>query len=205
MAVKKRMGPETSAVRIALMDAVEEIMRDEGYAALSARNVARRANLKYQLVFYYFETMDALLLATYRRRAMTMRQRVEEALRSERPLHALWDIWSAPPDALLTIEYIAMANHNEAVRAETIAIGEQMRQAGISELAARLDQSRLESSVFSALAISHAVTGMACALGTESALGITLGHEDARALVEWCLNRLEPDQVGPLRRASANA
>src|SRR5579862_735329 len=77
MASKRRRGPENSATRTALMDAVEAVMREDGYAALSARSVARRAGLKYQIVFYYFETMDALLLATYRRRTQTVLERTE--------------------------------------------------------------------------------------------------------------------------------
>src|ERR1700751_3427655 len=99
MASKRRMGPETAAARSTLMDAVEAVMREDGYAALSARSIARRAGLKYQIVFYYFATMDDLLLATYRRRTERVLERIQQALRSERPLHAFWEVWSDPSDA----------------------------------------------------------------------------------------------------------
>src|SRR5439155_21361763 len=128
MATKRRMGPENAVKRTALLDAVEALMLEEGYAALSARNVAKRAGLKYQIVFYYFETMDDLLLAAYRRRTQSVLERIEEALASPKPLHAFWQLWSDPEGAALTIEYMALSNHNELIRAETSAFGEQMRQ-----------------------------------------------------------------------------
>jgi AcrR family transcriptional regulator len=186
------MGPETSAVRTALMDAVEALMREEGYAALSARNVARRAGLKYQLVFYYFPSMDDLLLAAYRRRTATMRGRIGEALESARPLHAFWEAWADPSDAALSMEYMALANHNPAIRAETIAFGEDVRRVELPRLTERLSQAAPDPDVFSPFAVTGAIAAVAGVLGLESALGISGGHAETRALVEWCLDRLEP-------------
>ena len=42
MATKRRLGSESSATRSALMDAVEAVMREDGYGALTARSVAER-------------------------------------------------------------------------------------------------------------------------------------------------------------------
>jgi len=78
----RRLGLESSASRTALMDAVEAVMREDGYAALSARSVAERAGLKHQLVYYYFQTMDDLLMATYRRHTDRVLESIEEAFRS---------------------------------------------------------------------------------------------------------------------------
>ena len=193
MTVKRRMGPETAQTRTALMDAVENLMREEGYAALSARNVARRAGLKYQIVFYYFETMDELLLVTYRRRTERVLRRTEEALGSPWPLHAFWAAASDPFDAALSLEYMAMSNHNPSIRAETIAFGEQMRRVVSERMAERLDASTPDVAVFTPLAISMALSSLGGILGFEDALGIHGGHAETRALVEWCLRRLEPD------------
>lgn len=38
-----------------------------------------------------------------------------------------------------------------------------------------------------------AIASIGGILGFESALGIAGGHHDAKALVNWCLSRLEPD------------
>jgi AcrR family transcriptional regulator len=186
------MGPETSATRTQLMDAVEAVMREDGYAALSARNVAARAGLKYQIVFYYFETMDDLLLAAYRRRTETVRAKTEAALASPRPLHAFWEAASDPFDAALSLEYMALSNHNPLVRAETIAFGEQIRRIVSGGLSERLSQLVPDDAAFTPFAISLAISSIGGILGFESALGIEGGHAQTRTLVEWCLNRLEP-------------
>ena len=127
MTVKRRMAPENAATRVLLMDAVESLMREQGYAAVSARAVAALSGLKYPTIFYYFESMNDLLLGTYRRRTQNVLDRTEAALNSDRPLHALWSAASDPFDAALSLEYMALSNHNELVRAETIAFGERMR------------------------------------------------------------------------------
>ncbi len=190
--VKRRMGPENAATRTALMDAVEAVMREQGYAALSARSVAARAGLKYQIVFYYFETMDDLLLSTYRRRTHAVQERTEHALKSAQPLHALWQASSDPFDAALSLEYIAMSNHNQLIRTETIEFGERIRRIVADKLSARLSKTGPDPSVFTPFGITVAVNLMGGILGFESAMGIFGGHREVETIVAWCLRQLEP-------------
>jgi AcrR family transcriptional regulator len=189
------MGPETSATRTALMDAVEAVMREKGYAALSARNVAARAGLKYQIVFYYFETMDDLLLTTYRRRTQTVLDRTEQALNSARPLHALWQASCDPFDTALTLEYLALSNHNQLIRAETIAFGEQIRRIVADRLAPRLAGAGLDPGVSTPLGVTLAISSLGSMLGFESAVGLSGGHPEIQAIVEWRLRQLEPEEA----------
>lgn len=189
------MGPEDSATRFALMDAVEAVMREQGYAALSARSVAARAGLKYQLVFYYFKTMDDLLLAAYRRRTQTVLEQLEQALNSEAPLHSFWEASSNPFDAALSLEYMAMSNHNQVIRAETMAFGERFRRNVAEKLATRLKTTNLDPTIFSPLGLTVAINLMGSILGFDSALGISGGHRDVETIVAWCLRQLEPDAV----------
>ena len=135
MATRRRMGTESSASRSALMDAVEAVMRKEGYAALTARRVARKCDLNYQLVFYYFGSMDELILATYRRHIERVRVAMEEALGSRHPLHEYWSVHSDQQDAVLNMEFMAMSNHNEIIRAETVQFGEEMRRINLEKIA----------------------------------------------------------------------
>lgn len=195
--MKRRMGPENSATRTALMDAAEALMREQGYAALTARAVAARADLKYQLVFYYFETMDDLLLATYRRNAETMWIRVQAALDAERPLHAFWKVWSDPFDGAVSLEFMAMSNHNPAIRAEKSAFGERVRRLVAEKLTQPLARTTPEPAVFTPFAISMLLASIGSILAFEDTLGITGGHTETRALLEWCLNYLEPETARP--------
>ena len=69
MTATRRLGASDSDTRARLLDAAEQLMLREGYAAVSSRRVAAEAGIKPQLVHYYFRTMDDLFLETYRRRA----------------------------------------------------------------------------------------------------------------------------------------
>jgi DNA-binding transcriptional regulator YbjK len=63
MVQTRRLGAENSKQRSVVIDAAEAILCDEGYAGISARDVAMRAGLTKQNFFYYFGTMDDLILA----------------------------------------------------------------------------------------------------------------------------------------------
>lgn len=191
MAVNRRIGTESSATRALLMDAVEAVMREDGYAALSARSVADRANLKHQLVFYYFENIDDLLLATYRRHIDRYRAGMEAALASEQPLHAFWALNSNPHDAVLNIEFMAMSNHNEAVRAETVRYGEQFRKSGLERIAESIARSGHRGQAVTPAAVMMVINFVGSLLGLETAIGISGAHAEIRALVDWCVEQLE--------------
>lgn len=193
MAATRRLGLESSSSRAALMDGVEAVMREDGYAALTARSVAGRAGLKHQLVYYYFQTMDDLLMATYRRHIARVEQQVEEAFRRPRPLHAFWEVCSNPRDARLNMEFMAMANHNEAIRAETVRFGERLRRVGLDRVAALIEAAPSGREMFSAFAVTQAIAAIGTTVGLESTLGIQGGHEETRAMVAWWLDRLEPE------------
>ncbi|MFC0202748.1 TetR/AcrR family transcriptional regulator [Novosphingobium soli] len=186
----RRMATRRSATHDALLDAVEAIMHEEGYAALTSRRVALRAGINQQTLYYYFATMDALLLAAYRRRTGAMRARVEAALAQERPLHALWACFSDPFDAALTMEYLALANHNEAVRGETVAFGEQLRALQVA--APALSGLLPPDAPAHPLGLVMALTWVAHLMGFEATLGLRGGHQEATALAQWALGRVEP-------------
>ncbi len=197
MTVTRRMGLENSASRTALMDGVEAVMREDGYAALTARSVAERAGLKHQLVYYYFPTMDDLLMATYQRHIGRVQEQVEAAFLQPRPLHAFWDVCSNPLDARLNMEFMAMANHNDAIRAETIAFGEVIRRVGLEQAATQIEASQVNGGpmgreVFSPFAVTQAIAAIGSTVGLETTLGISGGHDETRAMVAWWLNKLEP-------------
>jgi AcrR family transcriptional regulator len=191
MGTNRRRGLESSATRTQLMDAVEAVMLDKGSAAVTARSVAARAGMNYQLVFYYFEGMDDLLLTTYRRRTKRVQAIVEQALTSDRPLHALWRAWSEPADAALTLEYMALSNRHEILRAETIQFGECIRQRVASKLPVRGNEARQGG--FSPLAVGLTLSSLGAMIGFERTLGISGGHAATRELVECCLRHLEAD------------
>jgi len=192
MVTRRRLGTETSATRTALIDAVESVMREDGYGALTARSVAERAGLKHQLVYYYFQTLDDLLVATYERHIGRYLARIEEALQAPRPLHAFWQVHSNPIDAVLNMEFLSLANHSEPIRTRTIAFGEQVRTLGLERLEDLFRRPDLGSDVVSPFGVTMALSTIGSVLGLETAIGISGGHAETRALIEWCIDQLEP-------------
>ncbi len=193
MAGKRRLGLETSESRASLMDAVEAVMREDGYGALTARKVADRAGLKHQLVYYYFQTLDDLLIATYERHMDRYLARIEQALKTERPLHAFWQVHANPVDAVLNSEFLSMANHSEAIRTRTIRFGEEVRRLGLTRLEQRFCKPDTGSEAISPFAVTMAITAIGSVLGLENAIGISGGHAETRRLIEWCIDQLEPE------------
>jgi AcrR family transcriptional regulator len=184
-ASKRRMGPESAATRFVLMDATEMVMREEGYAAVTSRRVAERAGVNQQTVYYYFETMDDLLLATYRRRTKTVEERFEAAASSSRPLQAFADVANDPDDAVLTMEYLALSNHNEIIRTETIAFGERFRREYVQKLAAQYSAVSPAAGRVPPFGIFMGLTYIAHLKGFEKAIGLSGGHRETDMLVDW--------------------
>ena len=190
MAVKRRMGPQNSASRDLIFDAVERVLQKEGYIALTARRVAEEAGFNHQTVYYYFQTMEELVLDAFRRRTERSLKRLEAALASERPLHAVWTIYSDPSNGRLNVEFNALAMRNEALRLEIASYLERSRALQQQAFAPLLRDRGLPE------AIAPTVPGMlvmfiANFLDREAALGVTTGHAEMKAFVDWCLDRFE--------------
>ena len=88
----RRIGAADSKTRARLVDAAEQLMAEEGYAAVTSRRVGAKAGLKPQLVHYYFRTMDDLFLEVFRRRAEVGLAHVEHALAADPSLRTLWEL-----------------------------------------------------------------------------------------------------------------
>ena len=63
MVEQRRPRAATAEKRRRLLDATEEIMLEDGYAAVSSRSVAARVGINAPLVHYYFPTLDDLFMA----------------------------------------------------------------------------------------------------------------------------------------------
>ncbi len=71
---------ETGARREALVEAAFQTLRDDGFARASARAIAGRAGCNSALVFYYFDSVNELLVEALARSSREQLERYEEAL-----------------------------------------------------------------------------------------------------------------------------
>jgi AcrR family transcriptional regulator len=186
----RRIGAENSARRVLLLDTTEQLMVDEGYAAVSTRRVAAKAGLTPPLVHYYFPTTDDLLLAVYRRAAEQANERTLTALASDRPLEAFWNLSTDPAHTALASEMVALANHRKVIRDEIMQTAAKSRAAHAAALARALED-RLDPAICGPSGAAVLIAGVSRLLVTEESLGVTFGHDEARAFVEWLLARFE--------------
>jgi AcrR family transcriptional regulator len=183
MASTRRIGAEDSKSRAALLDATEQIMLEEGYAAVSSRRIAERADLKPQLVHYYFRTMDDLFLAAFRRRAEIGIEHLSKLLSSGQPLRALWAFGDDPASTALNMEFVALANHRKSIRSEIARYAELFRSRQTEVLAAVMADRGIDTDRFPPVAVMTVMTSISQILVLEEALGVTSGHAETRALV----------------------
>ena len=183
MAESRRPAEESRAM---LIEAAVEIIRTEGYGALSARRLAEKVGLKRQIVHYYFRTIEELLLSVVRFYGDSGMARMREALRDD-PLHALWAV--EPDASATTFAFVAMASHQPVVRAEMRRYMEALRKIQIEGIAAYFQARGLEPPLPPA-AIAILIQGVSQTLATESGIGATCGHAETRLAIEGILRSL---------------
>ncbi len=199
---RSRVGRE--ATREALIEATAQIIVDEGYAAATSRRVAAKAGVKPALVHYYFPSMDDLFVAVLRDKAETNLQRQRQAMAETEPLHALWQL-SGAQDAQLFTEFLAMANHRKAIRSEIVSYAMRFRdlEEGAMTLALKARGIDLES--FPPVVMSMIMGSLARMVLHEQGLGITRGHDQAKAFIEQCLDRFEMPSWDPHQPETARS
>ncbi|HZU46095.1 MAG TPA: helix-turn-helix domain-containing protein [Mycobacterium sp.] len=193
MTSARRIGAPDAKNRSVLLDAAEQLMLEEGYAAVTSRRVAQKAALKPQLVHYYFRTMDELFLAAFRRRGEDGLRLQAQALRSPQPLWALWRFSTDPAATALTMEYVALANHRKALKAEIGYYAERFREEQTKAVATVLERYGMDAAEVPPLVWSVLITSVSRVLVMEQALGMSLGHAETVAFVERYLHQLEGD------------
>ena len=191
MAVNRRMGSIDSEKAEAMLDAAWDILRDEGYGALTSRRVAEYAGVKQRLVYYYFQTMDDLVLEAFKRSARRDLKRLRAGIASERPLHEVWDAAVNTTDSRIISEFMALANHHEGLRKEVIAFIEESRRIQIKALKKAMANNDEIDNTISPDAIAFIGTSVALALSRESLLGITMGHRSVQRLIKQFFDQLE--------------
>lgn len=191
MATSRRIGAEDSKTRAQLVDAAERLLLEEGYAAVTSRRVAAAADLKPQLVHYYFRAMDDLFLEVFRRRAEQNLARFDRAIAEDGSLRNLWRLSADPRGAAFMAEFVALANHRKEIRAEVARYAERFRAAQVEALAAALQQHGIPMEELPPIVALLAMTGLTQVMALEGTLGVTAGHATTIDFVEQAIARIE--------------
>jgi len=191
MKKRRRLGMEDAPSRTLLVEAADNILIEEGAHAISARQVAEQAGLKPQLVHYYFQTMDDLLIAVFRRAQEGYLRRHEEALASRRPLDALWKLNNEPQGTRRMMEFIALAGRRDAVRAVIVESAAQFRKLQIAAISRVLQERGIDRKAFPPAGVALLMATLSRGMVLEETLGISLGHAELRSMVKRVLKTLD--------------
>ncbi|HEX7750921.1 MAG TPA: helix-turn-helix domain-containing protein [Novosphingobium sp.] len=178
----RRLGAVGSPTWHAMLDAAEETLLERGVAALTAARVAERLEINRRLVYYYFQTLDDLIVETFRRISAREIARIRGAVHAEKPLREIWDACVHTSDPRLITEFMALANRIPELRIEVVFFIEESRRLQMEALSAALARnpklSSLDPGTIAILASSTALT-----LVREQDLGLTECHDEVAALI----------------------
>jgi AcrR family transcriptional regulator len=195
MASTRRIGGPEAKNRSVLLDAAQSLMLEEGYPAVTSRRVAEKAELKPQLVHYYFRTMDELFLAVFRRLAEQGLAAQAQALESPQPLWSLWRFMTDPSSTRLTLEFMGLANHRKALHAEISHYAKRSREEQTKALTTVLERYGIDMRQVPAVVWTFFATGASQVLIFERSLGMALGHTEILKFLEDQIRLLEGEPL----------
>lgn len=178
--------------RLRLIEAAYELLAEEGYPAFTARRIASKADLKPQLVHYYFRSMEEMVVVVFRKSAAAYFTLHDEALSSPRPLHALWDLLCSMPEENRMQEYVSLGKIYPALREEMRKTGEAFRKQQTETVEKIYKAGRVKNPQIGPAALALLMSAVARNFAIEKQVGIVESHDELRDLIDAYLNCLEP-------------
>lgn len=188
----KRVRREPEVAKGLILDATEQLMLAEGYAAVTTRAVAKCAGLAPGLVHYYYPSTDDLFVAAYRRTTQRNLEELTRALEAADPLQELWRLQTEAPPMALAVEFMALANHRKMIKAEIARYADHARDLQAAAVARVLRDAPVDADVCPPICLTTLVASVARTLIMEHSVGITNGHTETRRFMQWALERLRP-------------
>jgi hypothetical protein len=134
--------------------------------------------------------MDDLFVTLYRRHAEKYLKLAAEMLEGDDVLQTLWQQSSASTHVALHLEFMALANHRKAVRAEAVKYGEELRRLQHKALLRYLRQHDIKAPIAPS-AMIFLMSSIGLLLVLESEAGMKFGHAEVETLVKAALRRIE--------------
>lgn len=187
---RRKLGSNDSETRKLILDAAEQLMQEEGYAAVTSRRLGTKAGVNAQLIHYYFGSMDNLFLELYRRETEANISQQAQVFLSEQPLRTLWEAAIDQRNSTLGAEIMALARHRKELRAEIARTSQAFRRLQAGALAKVMSDYGLMEN-FTPEILALLISGIARILVVEDELDISLGHAETRELIEEWIDRIE--------------
>lgn len=202
----RRVGAETSKTRDTLLDSVETLMLEEGYASVTYRALAAKAGVTPSLVQYYFPSLDDIFIGAIRRYSERYLMHLTAALekRPDDPLRAVWESsWEEATGAFIT-EFMALGNHRKSIRNEIAAVTEGVRKIQLDALVAKYGEDARPIWDLSLPALQLLMSGLPKFLNLEKGIGVRTAHSEVTEAFEGYLDEVEPRKQVPKKRKAAS-
>lgn len=167
-----------------MLDATTQLLLEEGYGAITTRRIGEKAGLNYQLVHYYFASLDDLFIETFRRAAERNLKHLAEMVQGEPSLRDVWNISADANGGKLTIEFVALAGHRPALKREIARWARRFREAQLDLARAALAREAPGDTQVPPMVVLLLMTGVAQLIALDRSLGVTDGHDDVIAWIE---------------------
>lgn len=187
MTAGRRRGREDSKTRVRLIDEALKLLAEEGVGALTARRLAQRLELSFQIVHYYFKSMDDLLVAVIEQSMAGVLETLQSSSETSNPLSALVEMHRGPASVAMGLEFEIYASRRPAVREAVKHYIEQFRQAELAAVSSHLKLHNLEQRL-PPVAVTVILTSAFRVLALEEAVGVTRGHEETLAWLSSLLD-----------------
>lgn len=187
----RRMGPQDSATSNAILDAAEHVLQTRGYGAITSRSVAEAAGVRQQLIYYYFQTVDEMLLVAFKRRTARGIERLKQDVASEQPIRALWDDFNNAFDARLTFEYMALANHHDGIREEVAKFMHESRVLQIEQIRKAYSERDIDPDAIPPEAVVFLISAISMLMVREAQTGVSITHKEVHDMVERFLRQFD--------------
>jgi AcrR family transcriptional regulator len=191
MVANRGYNSTSTRSRRELIKAAADLLEHEGAHAISARRVAERARLKPQLVHYYFRTMEDLLIAVFDHATEEYFKLHDQALRSPRPLRALWELNSNMPNVRRNMAFVALGTIHPNLRRQMRDTGERFRGMQLREIEKLFDRVGIDKLEFPPASVAMLMAAVARTLAMEAPIGVETGHRELREVVERFIERFE--------------
>ncbi len=190
-------SPDLPETRSAIIDATIEIMRSEGYAAISSRRIAAAAGLKSKLVHYYFKTMDELFLAVYKRFEDEHFAQLTRVLASRKPLRALWQFSMDSTNTAMTLELNALATHRRMLRTEIARASQRLRLLQSAVIGRAVEEAGNRGAQLPPMVLSILTLAVSRLLAMDAVLGVDSGHDETLLWIDAFIAYVEDGAPWP--------
>lgn len=187
---KKRIRRDPDTTRGLILDATEKLMVEEGYAAVSSRRIAQELGLNAATVHYYYPATDDIFIDLHKRMTDRQMDELSSVLASDNPLEAFWKFQSGWAQTALGVEFLALSNHRKAIREVLAGSTEAARDAQSDLLQRAFGGLTVDPQILPPVALATMMIAIGRLLANEERVGITRGHKEVRAFIDWALETL---------------